>query len=218
MGANPHSRQVDPALAVSFSNLALGRRSIRRYQPTPVARELVNSLLETAVTAASAHNRQPWRFLVIETQAAKEKLARAMGERLRADRSRDGDPAHAIDADVARSYARFTGAPLIIAICMSMIDMDRYADDKRNQAERLMATQGTAMAAQNLLLATHAAGLAACWMCAPLFCPDTVATALALPADWEPQALVTLGYPADQGKPYRRRPVHEVTRYEKDEA
>ena len=73
------------------------------------------------------------------------------------------------------------------------------------------------MAAQNLLLAAHAGGLAACWMCAPLFCPDTVATALALPADWEPQALITLGYPADQGKPYRRRPVREVTRYEKDE-
>ncbi len=218
MGAQLHSRQVDPALAVSFSNLALGRRSIRRYQPMPVARELVSSLLETAVTAASAHNRQPWRFLVIETPAAKEKLARAMGARLRADRSRDGDPADAIDADVARSHARLSGAPVIIAICMSMIDMDRYADDKRNQAERLMATQGTAMAAQNLLLAAHAGGLAACWMCAPLFCPDVVATALALPADWEPQALITLGYPADQGKPYRRRPVSEVTRYEKDEA
>lgn len=204
--------------AVSFSNLAAGRRSIRRYQPMPVARELVNSLLEMAVTAASAHNRQPWRFLVIETQAAKEKLARAMGERLRADRSRDGDPADVIDADVARSYARLTGAPVIIAICMSMINMDRYADDKRNQAERLMATQGTAMAAQNLLLSAHAGGLAACWMCAPLFCADTVAAALALPGDWEPQALITLGYPGDQGKPYRRRPVREVTRYEKDEA
>jgi F420 biosynthesis protein FbiB-like protein len=207
----------NPAHAVSFADLVAMRRSIRRYLPLPVARELVDSLLETAVTAPSAHNRQPWRFLVIETQAARENLARSMGERLRADRSRDGDPVDAIDADVARSYARLTGAPVVILVCMTMADMDRYADESRNQAERLMATQGTAMATQNLLLAAHAAGLGACWMCAPLFCPETVSAALALPSDWEPQAIVTLGYPADRGKPFRRRPVCEVTRYEDGE-
>ena len=214
MGAKEDRWAIAPADATPFADLAAGRRSIRRYLPLPVARGLVDSLLETAVTAPSAHNRQPWRFLVIETPAAKENLARSMGERLRADRGRDGDPADAIDADVTRSHARLTGAPVLVLVCMTMADMDRYADEKRNQAERLMATQGTAMATQNLLLAAHAAGLGACWMCAPLFCPETVAAALGLPSDWEPQAIVTLGYPADQGKPLRRRPVNEVTRRE----
>jgi coenzyme F420-0:L-glutamate ligase / coenzyme F420-1:gamma-L-glutamate ligase len=215
MGDNQDIQAVGSANTTSFADLAATRRSIRRYLPMPIARELIDSLLETAVTAASAHNRQPWRFLMVETPSAKEKLARAMGERLRADRGRDGDPDEAIAADVARSYARLTGAPALIVICMSMTDMDRYADDKRNQAEKLMATQGTAMAAQNLLLAAHAAGLGACWMCAPLFCQDTVAAALELPNDWEPQAIITLGYPADQGKPFRRRALSEVVRYEK---
>lgn len=217
MGVKENRLANDPAHAISFADPVAGRRSIRRYLPLPVARELVDSLLETAVTAASAHNRQPWRFLVIETQAAKENLARSMGEKLRADRQGDGDPADAIDADVARSHSRLTGAPVLILVCMTMADMDCYADEKRNQAERLMAAQGTAMAAQNLLLAAHAAGLGACWMCAPLFCPEAVSAAVALPSDWEPQAIVTLGYPADQGKPFRRRPVCEVTRYEDGE-
>jgi coenzyme F420-0:L-glutamate ligase/coenzyme F420-1:gamma-L-glutamate ligase len=53
------------------------------------------------------------------------------------------------------------------------------------------------MAGQNLLLAAHEAGLGACWMCAPLFCPDVVGSALDLPEDWQPQALVTLGYPME---------------------
>lgn len=202
----------DAAHAVSFADLVAGRRSIRRYLPLPVARELVDSLLDTAVKAPSAHNRQPWRFLVIETQAAKENLARSMGERLRADRQRDGDPADAIDADVARSHSRLTGAPVLILVCMTMVDMDCYPDEKRNQAERLMATQGTAMAAQNLLLAAHAAGLSACWMCAPLFCPDTVRAVMALPADWQPQAIITLGVPAARGKSRSRRPLAEVVR------
>jgi coenzyme F420-0:L-glutamate ligase / coenzyme F420-1:gamma-L-glutamate ligase len=199
-----------------FTEFAASRRSVRRYVPQPLPRELIDSLLQAAVTAPSAHNRQPWRFLVIEASQTKQTLARAMGDKLRADRSRDGDATAAIDADVARSHARITGAPVLVLICMSMVDMDRYADARRNEAERLMALQGTSMAAQNLLLAAHAAGLGACWMCAPLFCPDVVCAALDLPADWEPQALVTLGCPADTGKPFRRRALADVARWAAD--
>jgi len=53
------------------------------------------------------------------------------------------------------------------------------------------------MAGQNLLLAAHVLGLGACWLCAPLFCPDVVRDTLALPPDWQPQGLITAGYPAE---------------------
>ncbi|MGH9208620.1 MAG: nitroreductase family protein, partial [Acidimicrobiales bacterium] len=46
--------------------------------------------------------------------------------------------------------------------------------------------------------------------CAPLFCPDVVSEALALPKGWEPQALITLGRAASPGKPATRRPVEEM--------
>ena len=72
-----------------------------------------------------------------------------------------------------------------------------------------MAVQGTAMAGQNLLLAAHALGLGACWMCAPLFCPEVVAAELELPPDWQPQGLVTLGWPA-QTRRRGRKPLAEV--------
>jgi nitroreductase len=68
------------------------------------------------------------------------------------------------------------------------------------------------MAVQNMLLLAHAEGLAACWMCAPLFCPDTVRAALDLPADWQPQAVITIGHPAAAGKPRQRRAVTEIAR------
>jgi coenzyme F420-0:L-glutamate ligase/coenzyme F420-1:gamma-L-glutamate ligase len=48
-------------------------------------------------------------------------------------------------------------------------------------------------------------------MCAPLFCPDVVAEALALPTGWEPQAIVTLGRPAGPGKSASRRPIEEIS-------
>lgn len=186
-----------------FIHLARGRRAIRRYTGEPVPSDLLNQLLELATWAPSAHNRQPWRFAVLEAAANKEKLARAMGQRLRADRTADGDPAEAIERDVARSFARITGAPVLIVICLSLTDMDSYPDGRRSQAERTMAVQSVAMAAQTLWLAAHAAGLGACWLCAPLFVPELVVETLKLPPDWEPQGLLTLGWPAEEKEKMR---------------
>ena len=188
------------------------RRSIRRYRPEPLPGGTIERLLDAARFAPSAHNRQPWRFAVLQEAAEKQRLAIAMGERLRADRSADGDDPAEIARDVERSHQRITGAPAVIAACLTLADMDRYPDARRAEAERLMAVQSTAMAVQNILLLAHAEGLAACWMCAPLFCPDTVSAALDLPQDWEPQALVTLGYPQTPGRRRERRAVAEFVR------
>ncbi len=183
------------------------RRSIRRYLPEQVPDEVVMRLLEAACWAPSAHNRQPWRFAVITAAVVKEQLARAMGARLRADLERDDAPSQAIERDVSRSFARITGAPVLVLACLTLSDMDTYADAKRARAEWVMAAQSVAMAVQNLLLATQAEGLGACWMCAPLFCPETVRAVLDLPEDWEPQALITLGYPAEPPKDKGREPL-----------
>ena len=188
----------------------MARRSVRRYLPKPVPPELVDQLLEAAATAPSAHNRQPWRFAILDTSRHKIALACAMGEQLRQDRRGDRDPNADIEADVARSFARITGAATVIVVCLSMEDMDVYPDAARNRKEHQMAVQSTAMAGQNLLLTAHAAGLGACWLCAPMFCPETVRGALGLPGHWEPQGMVTLGYPADAGKPFVRKPMAEV--------
>lgn len=194
------------------ARLLAGRRSIRRYAATPVPAALVDELIRCATTAPSAHNRQPWRFSVIDAADAKARLARAMGERLRADRLADGDAPAAVEADVARSHARITGAPVVVVVALTMADMDAYPDARRCDAEHRMAVQSTAMAVQNLLVAAHAAGLGACWMCAPLFCPDVVRAVAALPDDWEPQALVTLGFPDGDPKPATRGPFARFVR------
>lgn len=177
--------------------LIKSRRSIRRYTDEPIPRETILRLLETAAWAPSAHNRQPWRFAILTEWADKDRLARTMGARLRTDRNADGDNPEDIERDVARSYARLTGAPVLIIVCLSMADMDVYPDPRRTHHERVMAVQSTAMAAQNLLLLAHAEGLATCWICAPLFTPDLVRETLGLPGDWEAMGLITLGHPAE---------------------
>ena len=188
------------------------RRSIRRYTDQPVSIELINQVLEAASWAPSAHNRQPWRFAVVQTLANKQKLAVAMGAKLRADLERDGVSAEIIHKDTTRSYQRITQAPVLILLSLSMRDMDSYSDATRNHNEYVMAVQSTAMAGQNLLLAAHQLGLATCWMCAPLFAPTLVQHTLDLPPDWQPQALITLGYAAET-RTKTRAPVGAKSRY-----
>lgn len=184
--------------ATALLDFMRARRSLRAYRDERVPRDRIERLLEAATWAPSAHNRQPWRFVIIEAEATKDELAREMGALLRRDLSADGLPPTVIEADVRRSYERLTGAPLLILLCMSLIDMDVYSDDQRNSCERAMAQQSTAMAGQNLLLMAQSLGLGACWICAPLFCQPLVSTVLELPADWLPQGLITLGYPAQR--------------------
>ena len=191
-----------------FLELARTRRSIRRYQARPVARTLIEELLEAAIWAPSAHNRQPWRFCVVTEEPAKEELSWLMGQVWRRELAADGADADAVMRRVAISHARLTGAPVIIVPSLSMEDMDVYPDLRRNHAEWQMAVQSVALATQNLLLAAHAAGLGACWMCAALFVPDLVRQVLDLPEHWQPQAIVTLGYPAE-AKVKERTPLRE---------
>ena len=197
---------------INLAELIRSRRSIRRYMPRPIPPELIDQLLEAAIWAPSAHNRQPWRFVVIEREDAKHRLATAMGVPLRRDLAADGAPPDLIERDAGRSHARITGAPLLILICLTMADMDHYPDARRAAHEAHMAAQSAAMAGQNLLLAAHALGLGACWMCAPLFCPEGVRAALSLPDDWEPQGLITLGYPAEE-KQKTRHPIETRVLY-----
>lgn len=197
----------------AIGRIIASRRSIRRYRQENVPRELIDELLACAVDTPSAHNRQPWRFIVLDQADQKIALARTMGERLRSDRLGDGDPPDVVEKDVTRSFERISRAPVVILVAATTADMHSYPDSRRQQAEYLMAVQSTAMAVQNLLLAAHVAGLGACWMCAPLFCPDTVRNALGLQADWQPQAIITLGFPASNGKPYSRQLLTKVVRY-----
>ncbi|RMG93910.1 MAG: nitroreductase family protein [Chloroflexi bacterium] len=190
----------------------MSRRSIRRYTSDPIPDNLITQLLTAASWAPSAHNRQPWRFVVIRTPAAKQTLADAMGQKLRADLEADNVPPNIIEKDIGRSRQRITSAPLLFLLCLTMTDMDTYPDPFRQQNEWIMAVQSVALAGQNLLLAAHALGLGACWMCAPLFCPDTVRQTLNLPPDWEPQALITVGYPAER-RQKERHPISSRVLY-----
>jgi coenzyme F420-0:L-glutamate ligase/coenzyme F420-1:gamma-L-glutamate ligase len=172
------------------------RRSIRKYLPKPVQKEVILEVLMAAGCAPSAHNSQPWRFIILQDDPVKRKLAEAMAKAWEKDLQRDGLKVES-DKRMER-VERFATAPVLILACLTTVDLRKFPDFKRQLCERDLAVQSFGAALQNLLLAAHAKGLGACWFCAPAFCKETVRTILKIPDSVEPQAFVAIGYPAEK--------------------
>jgi F420 biosynthesis protein FbiB-like protein len=170
------------------------RRSIRRFKPEPVPVSVIQSILSTATYAPSAHNRQPWRFVVVTDFSIKTQLADAMAEDFERDLVRDGVSPEKIQAQIKRSRERIGTAPLVVLLCLDMSEMDSYPDRKRQQAERIMAMQSVGAAGLQLLLAAHAQGLGGVWVCSPLFAQETIQKTLNLSKSWEPHGMFFVGY------------------------
>lgn len=64
-----YAEGVDTYLAVA------SRREGRRYAARPLAEDAVGRILDAGRLAGSARNRQPWRFLLVETRALVDRLA-----------------------------------------------------------------------------------------------------------------------------------------------
>jgi F420 biosynthesis protein FbiB-like protein len=195
---------------LDLSAIIRGRRSVRRYLDRPVARQLIEQIIEAARWAPSPHGRQPWRFVVLTRDAPKQHLANAMGDEWRRQLAMDGQDQAMIELRRLKSHERILRAPAIVIPCLYLADLDVYPDADRNAAETIMAIQSLGCAVQNMLLMAYSLGLDGGWMCAPLFCPDVVAAALGLDHALTPHALITLGYAAADPVRRERLPLEEL--------
>jgi nitroreductase len=59
---------------MEFIDVITNRRSIRRFKTKPVESQLIRILLNCAMYAPSAVNRQPWHFIVIDDRSIMEKI------------------------------------------------------------------------------------------------------------------------------------------------
>lgn len=160
--------------------------------------------------APSAHHRQPWRFCVVTDVSVKNHLAGAMARDFERDLLKDGVPPEKIAAQIKRSKARITSAPVAILLCLDTREVDSYPDEKRNRAEYMMAVQSVAAAGLQLLLAAHAEGLGAVWACWPLFAQETIRETLNLAESWEPQGIFFVGYPEVVPEARERKSLRDI--------
>ncbi len=199
------------------------RRSVRRFKPDALRRDQVEALVEAAITAPSASNKQPWRFFVVTDRARIEALAAAVQQRLDAIVARLDDSAAAQVRDYGRYFVRFVDAPcLIVPVCRTMRVLSHLLPGDAMPAdwaadvdtmERHSALVSTSLAVQNLLLAAHAMGLGASALAGPLIAAGPLQAELGIPADWHIVCLVAAGHPDEEPTPPSRKPVDAVIRW-----
>ena len=201
------------ARATALQDLVLQRRSIRHFRSESVPRPLIEEILRAALWAPSPHNVQPWRFTILVRDADKSRLAEAMAARLHEDLRADGVAEDIIAQQTHRSRWRLTTAPVVLVCSLVRDGLVEYQDERRSHLEWEMAVQSVGAVLQTVFLAAAAHDLGTCWMAAPMYCPAEVRSAVALPDEYSPQALVLMGYPASPGKIRDRRPFHEVAEF-----
>lgn len=184
------------------------RRSIRRFKPDPIPDSVIERILTTAAFAPSAHNLQPWRFVVVTTSVIRARLAKALTDKMRADLQAENADQSEIKSRVTHSIRRIDEAPALILLCR-----DAAAIRVDSPEETIMNIQSTANAGMNILLAAQAEGLGANWICWPLYAAKETQQALDLPKNWEPQALFIIGFANEKPKEKEITPLNQISVY-----
>ncbi|MCD6505907.1 nitroreductase family protein [Candidatus Poribacteria bacterium] len=163
------------------------RRSVRRFQKKPVPRELLMELLDMARWAPCAS--ECCRFVVVQDEERKKQLASAARQEWVAS------------------------APVVVVVGADLMERPEIAGRwDAYKFRNIFPIQDTAAAIQNLMLAAVSHGLGTCWIGS--FNEGEVARIVHFPLAVRPVAMVTIGYPADEPKARRRRPLEEVVFWE----
>ena len=112
----------------------LTRRSVKSYQSTPVAKELIEKIVEAGTYAPTGRNAQAPIILAVRNKAVRDELSKINAKILGAPEG--SDP--------------FYNAPVVLVVLAAK--------------ERNTRVYDGSSVMQNLQLAAHALGLGACWI------------------------------------------------------
>ncbi|SMF75596.1 Nitroreductase [Tistlia consotensis] len=169
------------------------RRAVRDFTGEPLDEALLRRLIEAAVQAPSALDRQPWRFVVVRDRALLARISREAKAHLLASTPPGVGEARLRGYLEDPDFDIFYAAPALVVIAGATADPWTVED--------------CALAAQNLMLAAREAGLGSCWIG---FAQAWLGTAegrvaLGLPAEALPVAPIILGRPRAFPPPVPRR-------------
>lgn len=185
------------------------RKTIRTFKDIKIEKEDILSLIVAATQAPSAHNFQPWEFILIDSNEVKEKLSFKMTSTWIKNLTKDGRSPLEIQERVNLSKKRIINAPFIVIPCFDTSKVEKYGDERDN-AEFIMGIQSVALASENLLLKATENELGVLWLCAPLFCPDDVRDVLKIPSHILPQEILIIGIPDEDPIKPKRRNLNDV--------
>ena len=202
--------------------LMQNRRSIRRFKPEVPPDAAILKLIEAAVAAPSATNKQPWRFLIAKQKKHFEIIAGAVDKARQKYLSLISSEYRSEFANYSLQFLSFQNAPVIILpIYRAFQGISAMVKQKSPEKETAFlrsyehntALMGVSLAIQNILLMSEAIGLGACCMTGPLIARVEIEKGLQVPEGWQIAAVIAVGYPDEKPEPPGRKKLEMVTRW-----
>jgi nitroreductase len=168
------------------------QRAIRHYSDKPVTEDDLSTVLEAAVRAPNAGNRQQWRFVVIRDRETKRRFGdwylRAWSATV--DRMGDDDRASQPYRSGGELAAQMEDIPVLILACI---------EKGTGPPAEGLDTRGATIypAVQNLMLVARSLGLDTVITTMHTQFETDVKSYLDIPDDFDTAALIPLGYPAE---------------------
>jgi len=177
------------------------RRTIARFRPEPLPREELLAVLAAGVWAPNHHLTEPWRFVILGSEAHR-RLALRHGE-LRMDKV-PTDASERRERIREESVRQFLAIPAIVAlVALQEGDAQRRREDYA----------AVCCAAQNIQLAAWARGIGTKWSTAAVTRDRLTYDLLELdPARFDVIGFLHAGYPAETPLRERRLPLDAVIR------
>lgn len=173
-----------------FIDIVTKRRSVRRYRPGSVPRELIEKCLEAARYAPTACDTQSWRFIITEGKL-KDRIAKeGLGE-----------------LPVPNKWADEAPVIVVLASAKDIVTHRIAAGIKGTKYDLIDA----GIAGEHFVLQAAELGLGTCWL--GWFKKRKIRKLLDLPAGWEITALITLGYPSGEMGEKNRKSLDEIREY-----
>ena len=127
----------------------LTRSSVRDYLSKSVTRDQIDRIINAAIHAPTAANRQGWHFTVISDRSLLDKISNEAKSFMTRERPVDL-PVILYDKLASTDFNIFYHAPLLIVVS--------------GERDKPWIAEECALAAQNMMLWAHAAGLGSCWI------------------------------------------------------
>ena len=205
-----------------IDDIMRARRSVRVFRPEPPPRDLLLRMVEAAITAPSASNQQPWRYLAITNRTVIRDLALAVREAVEVVVTHLKSSRKAAFREYSDSFTCFAEAPVVLAplwkrssLLSNLLDNSLPAEMRAtiDRMEETTGLVGSSLALGHLLLMAHELGLGATCMTGPHLADDRIRAILEVPETWNLLALVPVGYPAETPGPTPRKPAERDLRF-----
>jgi nitroreductase len=175
--------------------LAKKRKSVRHFSKSSVPIDKVIYALEVAAQAPSGANRQPWKFIIVDDQIAKENIRRVCEEQEKLFHEKVDENLKSWFKAKHISYNKpfLTEAPLLLAV---------FSDQRQPYA-----TESTWLAIGYLLLSLEEVSLSTLTY-TPSY-PERVKAIFSVPEYYKLEAIMPIGYSEDSKPKEPRKPLKD---------